>query len=180
VNGNYSIEDHNHRFAAWGAARAASTSPLCRFKVSDGVKALEAAGFTQTFGVDELPIPAQFNKLHKKWRNDIINLFPEKNKKLTHGVAAKLINVYLKARFICGGYYDNSKVMALHPPIDSVLLKSLKDYNVGGFGQSWKKFANLKWSKFDSDQYEEVIQLIRTSLDGEPLWMIEKYWQGFR
>jgi len=180
VNGNYSIDHHNHRFAAWGAARAASTSPLFRFKVIDGVKALELAGFTEIFGVDELPIPAQFNMRHKKWRNDIIDLFPEKSKKLTHGVAAKLINVYLKARFICGGYHNEFKVKALHPPIDSVLLESLKDHDVGGLCQTWKKFANLKWSKFDSDQYEEVIQLITTSLEGKPLWMIEQHWRGFR
>ena len=96
----------------------------------------------------------------------------------THGVAAKLVNVYLKSRFICGGHHAHERARSLHPPIDSVLLKSLADANVGGKARQWKQAAKTRWSKFGSDEYEQVIAFIRQSLNGGPLWMIEEHWRG--
>lgn len=96
----------------------------------------------------------------------------------THGVAAKLLNVYLKSRFVCAGCHQNDRVAALHPPIDSVLLKALADADVGGNAPAWKKAARTTWSRFDSDDYEEVIHTMRASLKGVPLWAIEEYWKG--
>ncbi len=96
----------------------------------------------------------------------------------THGVAAKLVNVYLKSRFVCAGHHANARVEALHPPIDSVLLKGLAEANVGWHGKEWKLAAKTRWSKFGSDDYEQVIALIRQSLKDAPLWRIEEYWKG--
>lgn len=99
---------------------------------------------------------------------------------MTHGVAAKIINLYLKARFVCGGYHAHERVQALHPPIDSLLLKHLSELNVGGYAESWKQTARKRWSKFESEDYEQVVALIRESLRGAPLWMIEEHWRGNR
>jgi hypothetical protein len=52
--------------------------------------------------------------------------FPETARlRFTHGIAAKLVNVYLKSVFVCGGRHDHPRVRALHPPIDSLLLDAL-------------------------------------------------------
>jgi hypothetical protein len=96
----------------------------------------------------------------------------------THGVAAKLVNVYVKSRFVCGGHYADARVASLHPPIDSVLLSGLAEANVGGHRQEWNQAAKTRWSKFGSDDYEQVIALIRKSLKGAPLWKIEEHWRG--
>ena len=98
---------------------------------------------------------------------------------LTHGIAAKLINVYLKNRFVCGGDDDHKRVRCLHPPIDALLLTALAEANFGRQAQAWRKFRDLRWSKFDSAMYQAVIDLMRRSLPaGAPLWQIEEYWEG--
>ena len=104
------------------------------------------------------------------------------NQKLnfTHGVAAKLINIYLKAGFVCGGHHADARVQALHPPIDSVLLAELSAQNVGGFRSFWDETRQIRWSKFDSQQYETVIDNIRISMPNQALWEVEQYWRGYQ
>lgn len=188
----YDINDHCHRLAAWAASTSASASPLCRFNVETGVKILEDSGFVSSFNLNSLPSPTDLDRKHKAWRESVI----EKSKKhakvqkkgspttkemlnFSHGIAAKLINCYLKVRFVCGGHHDNEKVQALHPPIDAVLLKELADMNYAGKKMEWRGFWQKRWSKFDSNDYEAVIKLIRASLpQGKPLWSIEEHWGG--
>lgn len=176
----YSIEDHKHRLAAWDAATSARASPLCRFKVELGMRILEAAGFGPDFScVEQLPQLTKTDAAHEEWRINVIKKAKVHGLEFTHGVAAKLINCYLKARFVCGGHHGDPRVAGLHPPIDAVLLDALAKQNVGGQGRVWKGFHKACWSKFDSDTYQAVIECIRDSLDeGEPLWMIEQYWKG--
>lgn len=178
---SYSIEKHKHRLAAWAASRAASTSKLCRFKVVDGVKILEESGFSHSFLVNDLPAPPIVDKTHKIWRINIINAANSRDLNFTHGVAAKLINIYLKVRFVCGGNHEDERVNALHPPIDAVLLKELAKKDIGSSASEWRKFRNAGWSKYDSDTYEDVIKLIRNSLPiNSPIWKVEKYWKGYQ
>jgi hypothetical protein len=177
----YSIEEHKHRLAAWDAATSASSSPLCRFKVELGAGILEASGFNaQLVDPEQLPLPANIDEEHRKWRNKVIAEAGNREVTFTHGIAAKLINCYLKARFICAGHHEHERVKCLHPPIDAVLLKGLADQNIGGYCQEWLRLLNTRWSKFNSDQYEEVIALVRRSIPGRPLWEIEQYWSGYQ
>lgn len=92
------------------------------------------------------------------------------------GLQAQLINVYLKARFTCGGHADHPKVAALHPPIDSILLKELAQLNLGNLGPAWRALAAKRWSKFDSYTYELAIDCIKTVQHPNPAWMIERHW----
>ena len=69
-------------------------------------------------------------------------------------MAAKLINCYLKSRFVCGGHHSHERVRNLHPPIDAVLLKTLADVNLGGYERQWQQAGRTRWSKFNSEQYE--------------------------
>ena len=177
---SYTIEEHKHRLAAWAASRAASANEQCRFKVRVGVAILEASGFDSSFSrVDQLPKPADVVNTHRIWRESVIREAKARNLKFTHGVAAKLINCYLKVRFVCGGHENHEHVKCLPPPIDRTLLSKLAAENVSGLRANWKAARDKGWSKFDSAKYEEVIDLIRQSLPAdEPLWKIEEHWEG--
>jgi hypothetical protein len=176
----YGIEMHQHRFAAWAACRAASVVN-CRFGVEQGRTILETCGFTAAFcRPDQLPEPDSTDDTHRRWRADIMRAAKSSKLRFTHGVAAKLVNVYLKSRFVCAGHHAHARVQSLHPPIDSVLLKGLADAHIGGYTKQWRQAAKTRWSKFGADDYEQVIALIRHSLKGAPLWKIEENWTGNR
>ena len=76
------------------------------------------------------------------------------------------------------GHHEDERVKAMHPPIEEVLLKRLAEFNVGGFGEQWKMARQIRWSKFNSDQYEKVICLLRQAAPDRPFWMIEEHWAG--
>ena len=175
----YTIEHHKHISSAWGAATGARASKLCRFKVSVGREILEAVGFTAKFLVSDLPTPARLDARHAQWRRKVIQKAKQKKLSFTHGIAAKLINSYLKDRFVCGGNHQHPRVRNLHPPIDAVLLDALAKANFGGYANQWRFFHNKRWSKFDSKTYQGVINLILSALPaGDPLWKIEQHWKG--
>jgi hypothetical protein len=174
----YDIERHRHLFAAWAASRAASVKG-CRFTVLQGRTILEAAGFDEDCATPEcLPTPQAIDDTHRRWRADIVKRARARGLRFTHGVAAKLINCYLKSRFVCGRYSADSRVQHLHPPIDNVLLTTLAKRDIGGYAKQWREAGNARWSKFTSDEYEKVICLMRQCLRGKPLWRIEEYWPG--
>ncbi len=171
----YDIHQHTHLYAAWAASRGASVMG-CRFSVADGRALLESIGFDRSINrPSKLPPVRAMDRQHRRWRTAMIKA---SQSAFTHGVAAKLINLYLKCRFVCGGWHEDPRVRQLHPPIDDVMLKVLIQKNVGGFVDQWRALRRQRWSKFDSVHYEHAIELIRRSLDGDPLWKIEEMWQG--
>jgi hypothetical protein len=172
---SYTIDHHKHRFAAWAASLAASKGKEFRFPVEFGRVLLERCGFAEISEPEQLPTAELIDANHRQWRSNVVEAAKAQGKSLTHGIAAKLINVYLKSRFVCGGYHAHERVRNLHPPIDSVLLKTLAKLNFGGYGKRWIKHP---WTTLDSGQYEQLIDFIRESLKGEPLWKIEEYWKG--
>jgi hypothetical protein len=175
---SYTIEEHQHRLAAWAAGRAASVKG-CRFKVLQAKVVLEAVGFDASFSsAASLPAPAELDRTHRKWRNAVIRAAAQEGIAATHGVAAKLINCYVKVRLICAGCHDDERVKAMHPPVDDVLLKRLAELDVGGFQKKWKAARAIRWSKFKSRHYEQVIDLVRRALPDQPLWKIEEHWAG--
>ena len=176
----YTIEDHKHRFAAWAAGTAASVKG-CRFSVEQGKTILETAGLNRLLvGPDNLPLPHQTDINHREWRANVIQAAQGRGLAFTHGVAAKLINIYFKAGFVCGGYHNHERVCSLHPPIDSLLLNELAAQNVGGFRSVWNEAKKIRWSNFNSDQYETVISKIRQAMPNNALWEVEKYWRGYQ
>jgi hypothetical protein len=177
----YKIEEHKHRFAAWAASRAASTK-TCRFNVLQGKNILEAAGLRELVADPSLlPIPTAIDEKHREWRRAAIESAQSKDLTgFSHGTAAKLINVYLKAAFVCAGFQDHENVAALHPPIDSLLLDELYEGKVGGLTEKWAAARKARWSKFNSQQYEEVIDAIREVAPGAALWKIEFWWRGYQ
>ena len=177
----YDIQQHSHRLAVWAASSAASASPKCRFSVEKGSIILEKSGFNveRFSNTENLPDPKNIDSEHEKWRELVRSAAKNESLEFTHGIAAKLINCYLKVRFVCGGEHEKPKVMALHPPIDALLLQGLAERNFGNHARDWRKFYNKRWSKFDSTTYQQIIDLIRNTLPHkEPLWKIEEYWKG--
>lgn len=179
MNTPYTIEEHQHRLSAWAASTAARASSLCRFDVELGVSILQAAGFDAGFSMlAKLPDPSKIDQVHRLWREAVIAEAKSRGRIFSHGVAAKLINVYLKARFVVAGQHEDIRVRGLHPPVDWILLDHLAKSDVGGLRSKWNKAKNKGWSKYNSDEYEEVIDLFRSVIPGQPLWTIEKYWKG--
>jgi hypothetical protein len=178
---DYSIHEHKHRFSAWAASRAASVNG-CRFAVKQGKAILEDAGLNPLLtGPAQLPDPQNFDTTHRKWRTAVVEAARDQGLAFTHGIAAKLINVYLKAGFVCGGHDKDPRVQALHPPIDGLLLDELYWNDVGGLRRKWSEARMIRWSNFTSEQYEDVIASIRSALGGNvPLWLVEQYWRGFQ
>jgi len=180
----YTLSEHRHRFAAWAASRAASVKG-CGFKVKQGVAILELSGFDSDFDCpSKLPEPSNFDSFHKSKRDELKEKASDLLLPFTDGVAAKLINCYLKAKFVCGGHSDDEKVKALHPPIDDVLLESLiysEEPHISAHAAKWRKLRKTRWSKFSSEEYQDAIDTIRESLGhAKPLWTIEEFWKGYQ
>lgn len=175
----YSINEHKHIFAAWAASRAASVI-TCRFKVQQGKEILEKANINLLSNdINNLPCSEDFDEKHLEWRNNVISTALEYRLKFSHGIAAKLINIYLKTIYVCGSNYNDPRVRAIHPPIDRVLLDALYKHNVGNLKDEWNKARKISWSKLNSKQYYNVILAIKKVFpDNSGLWQIEKYWKG--
>jgi hypothetical protein len=181
-NGNdeYNIIEHVHRFAAWAASRAAMAARIQGFTVQQGNAIIKAAELPSLLGgPDKLPKIEDMDAKHKEWRIKVKREAKRKGLDFSHGVAAKLINVYLKAGLVTVANCNNARIGALHPPIDSVLLEKLESCETDpDREESW---TETPWSKLSSKKYEALICRIRGKLgNDQPLWAIEKYWVGHR
>ena len=177
----YTIEEHKHRYAAWAASRAASTK-TCRFSAQQGKSIIETIGLHMLIADPSiLPRPENLDSRHRDWRTVAIHIANSIGlDTFTHGIAAKLINVYLKGAFVCAGHEMHVNVAALHPPIDSLLLDELYKGDIGGQRKIWADARKARRTKLDSEQYESVIGGIRSTMGADPLWHIERYWRGYQ
>jgi len=179
---SYDIGKHIHRFSSWCASTAARASKSNRFKVKKGIELIEKCEiFTFHSDPSMLPEPADFDDSHRKWRKEVINA--SGNLKFKDGVAAKLINCYLKASMINRLSIDDPRVKSIHPPIDRILLSNLKTHGNVKFPKQCCETNGLPaWSRLESDQYEEIIQCLKKFIgykndgSGPGLWELEKYW----
>jgi hypothetical protein len=181
---DYEIVEHVHRFAAWAASTAARASPAHRFSVDEGQRIIVAAGLRELLGdPNQLPEISDMDIEHKKWRGRVktkANTIAP-NASFTDGVAAKLINVYLKTGYVTIANRDNPRVGALHPPIDRGLLIKLAETDTDR-AEFWRRMRDRGWSNFDNKQYQKVIDKIREKLVTQHehrLWMIEEHFQGY-
>jgi hypothetical protein len=100
------------------------------------------------------------------------------------GVAAKLVNVYLKALTLgtdpltCSDSLK-SKVAAIHPPIDRLLLHELIRRKLGNTTVWRCVIEKGGWTCMCEGRYADVIKEIRSITKGR-LWMIEECWNGYR
>jgi hypothetical protein len=140
-----------------------------------GKKILEMAGFDARLQhPQQLPSPTELDSADLNWRWKVIREAKKQGLEFTHGIAAKLINLYLMARFTNGGHADHPNVEALHPPIDSLL------FNAFHRSRSTKDRLTVHWSTFDSRSYQRTISTLRRARKHAPLWTAESLWQGHR
>jgi len=184
----YDFVEHVHKFACWAAATAARQSPHCRFQVERGKVIVEHVGLKEEFlekpffrtGADE------FDLLHRRLRVSAIQyakeiLSNEYKSTFTHGVAAKLINVYAKLALIAQGQSACESALHVHPPIDLLLLRELSRQCEGDGRRYWASKASIGWSNFDAWDYEDAITKLRELVGpGNPLWTVEEHWRGHR
>lgn len=178
--------DVKQKFSVWCASTAARASRNCRFTVEQGADIARDSSLLEFKTLDDLPDPVEFDNLHKELRQKIClaaeDIVENETMHFTHGVASKFINIYFKAMFLDAvpdEFADRQKkINALHPPIDSLLLLQLEVRNIGGFRKFWRKMAQLRWSKFSSNDYEDIIEHIKYVTKG-CLWEIEEFWPGF-
>ncbi len=186
---NYTEQEHRHRFASWCASRAASVRNKCTFSAKAGQEIIEASELVKvSYGWDKLNFSNQneFDRWHFEMRESICLVAKEKvTGDCTHGIAAKIINIYLKTIFIVGVHgklsSDQVKILGfIHPPIDRTILKELTKNNVGGLATEWRKYETTGFSKFKSEEYEAFIYLIKKVTYGNPLWTIEEHFKGYQ
>ena len=188
MKNSYTMSEHRDRFAGWCAASAAAASSKCRFSVWQGVQLIEKTGLKDAaLSWDSLPNADNFDATHRKWRNDLVQAAPSiigtgQGRTFTHGVAAKLINCYLKPIFGLAtpdliSAAHQKKFNAIHPPIDRLLLTVLIRKDVGAKKNVWSNAQKIGWSAFSSNDYETVIDAIKKSVS-DGLWKIEEHWDG--
>tara|TARA_B100001057_G_C22786910_1_gene925982 strand:- start:351 stop:983 length:633 start_codon:yes stop_codon:yes gene_type:complete len=198
----YGQDEHVFRYAAWAASTAAGASQKCRFKVSKGLRLLEEADLSKLAkGFHYLEDVKDFDIWHDGKCEELTNkakkiLSPTKSgekPRFTYGVAAKLLNCYLKTIFVTqfiGSLSANEreKVSAIHPPIDRLLLNSIKTnlkqiYAVSEIEEKrkfWRSKDIQSWSLYEARDYKKVIGEIKQIQEkrNQPLWKIEAFWPG--
>jgi hypothetical protein len=168
----YRMEEHQHRFAVWAAGRAVQrgvgglSGKICK-------DILEGCGLTACFGLSSLAGTAiGFDKQHRKLCKSIIREAGKRKAKLTHGQAAKLLNVYFKVRFVLDSANNDDRIKVIHPPIDRTLLAKLAE------GECLELGRYKNWTQFSFNRYQGLIDTLRNHFDNKPFWMIEAYWPG--
>ena len=200
--------ENRHKFAAWTASAAASLrNKHHSFKGKEGLDIIEKSELAElSLGWCSLPSAENFDDWHYGRRKRVIEAAhcvlnssgsTSEKRFFTHGIAAKLINIYLKSLFLASNQEHLSnevkaKMNVLHPPVDRVLLKGLIDHYSKDriMEQHCKLWKNVNkppsqggiggWSKLNSKQYEEVIRSFKEVTGDQGLWAIEKFWPGFQ
>lgn len=173
----YTLKVHRHRFAAWCAASASGTSSKCRFPVQVGVRLMEHAGLPDW--LENLPTALRFDEEHGRMGERLVECASTARLygAFSPGIAAKMINCYLKAAFIG----REREMNYIHPPIDRILIEALRRADVGEPGSLiWAKInKGGGWSMMTTELYEEAIARIKQLRPGR-LWAIEEYWTGYQ
>lgn len=168
----YSLDMHRHYFAVWVAGRATSRGTHLSVEVCKNL--LESCGINEKLHLVRLGTTEHdFDKWHSKKCGQIKK---KSDKHIHFGGAAKMLNVYLKARFVCAENSDSPAIGWIHPPIDRLMLKKLAKCNVGGRKKEWRRFSKIGWSKFQRNEYRQLVNLIRECLERNPMWKVEMYW----
>lgn len=172
----YDLNEHQHRFAAWCASTAARASSKCRFPVRVGRAIIEDARLKSWSTI--LPEEKDFDQKHDEMCVSITEISKSYvgntlAAPFAYGVAAKLVNCYLKTIFT---NRPCRSVDYIHPPIDRLLIQELKNLNIGDRGL-WSEILRTGWSSMERDTYLAAISEFRR-ITGGKLWMIEEHWQG--
>ena len=203
---SYNLDFHKHILSKWAASRAASQSKGFKFSVELGSKLLlfgkkGSQASDQEF-IDYIKQIENFNSQddYDSWHHQTIvnmtsytdelkQLLDKHNKSFnnyTYGIAAKILNCYLKVFFLES--FGNQKFADfIHPPVDAILLKALRKEDKKLFNFKNSVFTNIgvlkipTWTRINENEYKMIIKLMKefvSSKNQKGLWKIEFFWIG--
>ena len=163
---NYTINEHIHKYAVWTAARA----------VQRGFKGATTERISKA--IDSALLKDKFLLANDEWNddsfkkahNDAIKILKDKLN-CTYGRAAKIIAIYIKTSVILPNKGKCSLSKVAYPPIDDILLSSLKKIGIIESYERWTKIDDK-----EGDSFFDIISKIREEVRDKPLWQIEFYW----
>jgi hypothetical protein len=164
----YNFDEHKHRYAVWTAARAVQRSFA---KTAEIINAINCTGLKQFSESEESITQEIYDGKQREWCNLIIDYFSKLDKKYncSYGRASKIIAIYLKTAVIFPNKGETKKCLKIHPPIDSIILKSL------AVKVKLNDLSNLTWTTFNENDYWKIVEKIRNS--NLPFnWTLEEYW----
>ncbi|MFZ6772350.1 hypothetical protein ACO0LB_06485 [Undibacterium sp. SXout7W] len=102
----------------------------------------------------------------------------------SYGRAQKLVNIYLKSKLVCAGWHDDASVKAPHPPIDRVLINSIRSHTAKNSSEHHEarivflraQRLGQNWTSFDKVTYDAYIDTIKIIQRNEALWAVEWLW----
>jgi hypothetical protein len=175
----YDLAEHRHRFAVWAAARATQRgfTTVRNLRAALGATDIRRRLDTpSTFGCSA----AEFDEMHLRWCSTICSSLTDRGiakKRATHGRAAKLVAVYLKALVLLGERWDSPFAHNMHPPVDRILLQGLATSKMlkSSHQSAWR---SVNWTELDRVGYESLIGQLRAVVHADkPFWIIEEYWE---
>jgi hypothetical protein len=165
----YTLSEHRHRFAVWTAARSVQRSWTTTLLISQAICSTSLYEFVNSYKA--ILKQNDFDKMHKKWCEQMINKFQSLGVMASYGRVAKIIAVYLKTSIIIRANEGDNILSIIHPPIDRILLRNLP-VNVKEF----KSIRVLNWTQLDSKSYWFIVDTIREKL-GAFDWRLEILWR---
>jgi hypothetical protein len=173
--GDYTIEEHRHRFAVWAAARAAQRGFRTVAVLREALEVTDLRSFLSGSASADIR-KDEFDALHQDWCRAICeHLAHHSSTGVSFGRAAKLVAVYLKTMVIMGERWDSSLGRNAHPPIDRRLLKEprkqVKDKNLR------REWSAVNWTQLDEAEYYALVRQLRDLVLPAPFWTLEKHWQ---
>jgi hypothetical protein len=160
-------------FFAWASARAAqagsskTTVAVLRSALVDA----DAANWHRTIavtsaqGYDAWHI-GTIEGVHRK----LVGSVPS----IGWGIAAKLVNVFIKGRWLLDAAHTGPMRSFGHPAIDSILLRLIDKSHGTDYARS------LRWQHMTRQDYEGVIAALRQRHPHEAIWTIEEGWSADR
>lgn len=159
------------QFAIWTAATAAKSSARQgkyikgttikrTFATADIEEIATDSGLTK-LTVQEIGKYSmeEYDDLHTEMCESIMRHAMKRNISLTYGIAAKIVNVYIKTISINLGKNEYPVLRYIHPPVDRRILT-----NIGAaFKNSpfWRKNSKKAWTKLSKDEYMDIINSMR-------------------
>lgn len=174
----YSYPEHQHNFSAWAAARAAQRK-FKGAKVPILKKSLEHVQLDVYVKTPSKHHTNEhdFDAQHTIWCNQIVKYLKENGvEAATFGLAAKLVNVYLKSSIVLSKYGDSKLASIVHPPIDDLMLKAI----VADTSLSLRirnECKGIKWTQFTEVSCQKLIKALKNhDLHIPNFWELERYW----
>ena len=203
---SYNLDFHKHILSKWAASRAASQSKGFKFSVELGSELLllgkKGCKTNDKEFIDYIKQIENFNSQddYDSWHHqtivnmtsgtdelkELLNINNKSFNNYAYGIAAKILNCYLKVFFLES--FGNQKFADfIHPPVDAILLKALRKEDKTLFNFKDSIFIHIgvqkipTWTRINENEYKEIIKLMKEFLfskDQNGLWKIESFWIG--